>query len=486
MVKGRSASEQGKRQGRIRHRKMHASVVDFGDVTAYGGLGLMHHLLHRTRARAHLEEAVEVLRVHRGYDESDHLLHLTSAIYAGATCIDDLSVFKDDEAYKRLLGVRSVPDPSTMGDFMRRFGRSDMNDYKTAVWQMQEQVWSKLRKGQRKRATLDLDAKICPVYGRKKRGADYDYKRTFSYHPEMLSIAETGEWLDAVNRPGNEKSGDRAAYLLRRNLPRVTPHFGKVCVRGDSKYGRCDVVQVCHRHGVGFAVGWQSCAALQTMAEELPAHAWTALERDRPSAYSTGCKRRKRRRNVRRMKARKRGYKDKKLKREAVAEFPYTPVSLRGKVERPYRMIVIRKQVEVAEKTALFDVFEYRFILTDLRRKSHSEIVHFAYGRCNQENLIEQAKNGVSAFRMPTGDLLPNEVWMFTAMLAHNLKSWLSLLALGIEKLAWEWKRFRLHFVYVLAAVTRRSRQLFVQLDRRCASTPVIFRGLAALGASVT
>jgi len=486
MVKGKCGSRQGKRQGRIKHQKLHATASDFGDATAYGGLGLVHQLLHRTDAKSRIEDGVNVLQVQRGYGESDHLFHLVSAIYSGASCIQDLELFQQDEAYKRLLNVDSVTDPSTMGDFMRRFGRADINGYKAAIWSVQEHVWRKLRKGQRKHATLDLDAKICPVYGKRKRGADYSYKRTFSYHPEMLSLAETGEWLDGVNRPGNERSGDRAAYLLRRNLPRVTAHFGSVCVRGDSKYGRSDVLEVCHQYGANVVVCWQSCATLRRISEQLPARAWDLLSRDGDAAQENGVKRRRRRRNVRRMKARKRGYTDKKLKQEKVAEFAYTPCPLRGKIEKPYRMIVIRKQIEVAEKTALFDVYEYRYILTDLRKKPAADIVSFAYGRCNQENLIEQGKNGVSAFRMPTGDLLANEVWMITAMFAQNLKSWLSLLALGADKLGWEWKRFRLHFVYVLATVSRRARQLFVQFDRRCASTPQLLRGLNALGACVT
>ena len=88
-MKGKSGIRQGKRQGRIRHRKLHASAGDFGNVTAYGGLGLVHQLLHRTNAKARMEDAVEVLQVHRGYGESDHLLHLVSAIYSGATCLED-------------------------------------------------------------------------------------------------------------------------------------------------------------------------------------------------------------------------------------------------------------------------------------------------------------------------------------------------------------------------------------------------------------
>ena len=67
------------------------------------------------------------------------------------------------------------------------------------------------------------------------------------------------------------------------------------------------------------------------------------------------------------------------------------------------------------------------------------------YGRSNQENLIEQGL----AFRMPTGQLPANEVWMLAAMPAHCFKSWLCLLSIGMDKLSWEWKRFSQTLVIV-------------------------------------
>ena len=181
------------------------------------------------------------------------------------------------------------------------------------------------------------------------------------------------------------------------------------------------------------------------------------------------------------MKARRRGYTDKKLKREEVAEFTYRPTRKKNKMQQAYRMVVIRKQIEVAGKTGLFDQYEYRFILTDLKEPRLERIVRYAYGRSNQENLIEQAKNGVSAFRMPTGDLLANEVWMTAAMLAQNFKSWICLLGLGRDKLGWEWKRFRYQFVYLVARVKRAARQVHLWLSPGQMYSGTVITALRAL-----
>lgn len=83
-----------------------------------------------------------------------------------------------------------------------------------------------------------------------------------------------------------------------------------------------------------------------------------------------------------------------------------------------------------------------------------------------QANVIEQLQNGVAAARMPTGTMRANTAFMICARLAHNFKCRLSLLALPIETVRWNWKRFCSAFVYVAAAVIKRARQTHVRLAR--------------------
>lgn len=453
------------------------------DTTGYGGLALVQKLAREVNFSQHIAEHVKVLKVHQGYGESDHLFHLLSAFFAGASCVEDVAQLQSDATYRQLAGVARVSAPSTMGDFLRRFSRSDLNALKTAIWGMRRDAWKKLKAKTRRWASLDLDSKICSVYGEQKEGADYGYEGTYGYHPEMLSLAETGEWLDVINRSCNRVSGDMAVYLLRRNLPGVQERFHNVCVRGDTKFGRGDLLLECERHGANVCVGWMATPKLVKLAEALPPEVWKPLER-RATAASEGSRTRSKKPNRRRMRARRRGYLDKKLKHEWVAEFSYHPTYKKRPMTKAYRIVVLRKQVEVAKKTGLFDLFTYRFILTDLPEPNLSKLVHYAHGRSNQENLIEQAKNGLSAFRMPTGQFLANEVWMTVAMLAHNFKSYLCLLALGEDKLGWEWKRFRFNFLYIVARITRASRQLHLWLDPTHLHVQQIQGGLIALGAA--
>jgi hypothetical protein len=480
-VKSRSRKTESKGQAEIGFQRVVGKLDQGQEFTAYGGLCLVSQLGYRVRFHDEVGRHVSVLKIRQGYRESDHLFHMLSGVFAGAGCIEDLGQLQSDANYRRMLGVSRVTDPTTMGDFLRRFGRSDLNGLKDAIWGMRRRVWRKLGGRLGSHASLDLDSRVCPVYGNQKQGADYSYKGSFAYHPEMLSLAETGEWLDVVNQPGNEVSGGRGAYLLRRNLPQVRERFASVCIRGDTKFGRTDVLKVAAGHDARVCLCWASHPTVVKAADDLPDTAWRRLERRAEPTHTASVRRRKRGRNLRRMKARRRGYTDKKLKSEQVAEFAYHPTHNKAKMDSSYRMIVIRKQIEVAGKTGLFNQYEYRFILTDLHEPRLDRIVRYAYGRSNQENLIEQAKNGVSAFRMPTAELLANEVWMTVAMLAQDFKSWICLLGLGRDKLGWEWKRFRFHFVYLVARTRRAARQVQLWLSPTHPHTTTVLNALRTL-----
>ena len=99
------------------------------------------------------------------------------------------------------------------------------------------------------------------------------------------------------------------------------------------------------------------------------------------------------------------GYENKVLVGEDIAEMEYQP----RKCSRPYRLVVVRKNISVQKgEQVLFDEIRYFFYITNRVDYIGEQIVSLANGRCNQENVIEQLKNGVNAMRMPVDDLLSN------------------------------------------------------------------------------
>ena len=171
--------------------------------------------------------------------------------------------------------------------------------------------------------------------------------------------------------------------------------------------------------------------------------------------------RRKRRPNLRRRLARKRGKYDLQLERQWVAEIPYQPT----RSDQVYRLVIRRQRIEVHDQGELFELWRYRYAMTNLpQTTSAQEAMDLTYQRCDQENVIEQLQHGVAGMRMPTGGLESNAAFLTCARLAHNLKAWLAQLALPLETMRWEWKRFRHAFVYVAARVLRKSRQIHVEI----------------------
>jgi len=120
-----------------------------------------------------------------------------------------------------------------------------------------------------------------------------------------------------------------------------------------------------------------------------------------------------------------RGYKHLRLAAEHVAEIKYRPVAC----DREYRLIISRKTIDVESgQTKLWQEYRYFFHITNDWETPVRDLVLSANQRCDQENLIEQLKNGVRALRNPLDNLYSNWAYMVCCTLAWTLKSWCGLL----------------------------------------------------------
>jgi hypothetical protein len=336
-----------------------------------------------------------------------------------------------------------------------------------------EKVWRQMPNARKGVATIDMDSTIKEIYGECKQGADFSYTGKWSYHPLLLTLAETHEPLRTLNRSGNITSADGAAEALEEVLPMVKRHFGKVYVRGDSAFYQKAIIAQCVRHHARFALVMDGFANLIEMAESLPESAWkpfSAHATPRTPRTAAHKKSRRKRQRVRARKARERGYKTLATTSQWAAQFDYTirpGLEEFGVIGSTFRVVVKRQLVQTSQgQQLLYADYVYRFIITDIPRSemNAAEVLCFAYGRCDQENIIEQAKNGIAALRMPTGELRANAAFLMAGQLAWCLRAWLSLLALPKETTRWEWKWFRQAFVYVAARISRGARRAKVYL----------------------
>jgi hypothetical protein len=199
------------------------------------------------------------------------------------------------------------------------------------------------------------------------------------------------------------------------------------------------------------------------LAEGLSEQSWRALER--LPKYEILTEPRRRPQRVKEQIVVQKGYLNQKLVAESVSDMTCQP----HQCGRKYRLVMVRKNLSVQKgERALFDEVRYFFYLSNRWDLSVEQIVSLANGRCDQENVIEQLKNGVNAMRMPVNDLVSNWAYMVMAALAWNLKAWYGLLMpdreRGLELVRMEFRRF-LHAIILLPVqIIRAGRRILYRL----------------------
>ena len=443
---------------------VHYEMSGRTQATGCGGIAAIHKMAVRLGLDRALNERLRLLKVHLPYHESDHVLNMAYNVLAGGTCLEDIERLREDGAYMDALGAERIPDPTTAGDFLRRFetpGRvlelqETLNDVREKVWRRQGAAFLR-------RAVVDVDGTISETRGEMKAGMDISYKGRWGYAPLIISLANTGEALYLVNRPGNAKSSSDAGRWIDRAIERVGRVFEEVVVRGDTDFSAArdlDRWAPC----VTFYFGYDAYANLVERAEGLAQEAWKALQR--APRYTVATRERARRENVKERIVREREYQNIRLVSEHVAQFSYQP----ARSENTYRMVVLRKNLTVERgELALFDDLRYFFYITNDWSSSAERAVFECNDRCNQENLIAQHNaGGVGAFRMPVGDLVSNWAYMVIASLAWSLKAWWAMLIPNATEsraaLRMEFQSFVRRFVAIPCQIVRAGRRLVCRI----------------------
>jgi hypothetical protein len=438
-----------------------------------GGIGSMHLLAGRTGLIDEIDANLHLLKRHLPYHESDHVLNIAYNVLSGGTCLEDIELWRNDENYLNGLGALRIPDPTTAGDFCRRFKVPDIEMLMLVINEVRLRVWAQQPEGFFAEAIVDADGTLAPTTGECKEGMDISHKGTWGYHPLLISLANTGEVLFLVNRSGNRQSHEGASNRFDQAIALCREAgFRSIWLRGDTDFSQTKHLDRWDDEGdVRFVFGMDAMPNLCQIADRLGKGEWWRLVR-RPK-YEMQTAPRERPDNIKEQVVREREFRNIRLRSEDVAEFAYRPVACK----KTYRMVVVRKNLTIEKgEWALFDDIRYFFYITNDRVSSPEEIVFLANDRCNQENLIAQLKNGARALQMPVNNLVSNWAYMVMASLAWTLKVWFALLLpeggrwaekYEREKLAvlrMEFKTFVNAFMRVPCQIVRTGRRIWYKL----------------------
>lgn len=361
-------------------------------LTTHTGLSLFYATAELLEIPMILDECVHVKQQERGYPESEHILALSANAFMGGDYLEDLEALREDVAIRKAIGRSDIPDPTTAGDFCRRFTLGHILQMNRAYAKILGNVYT--RRPPLTSWTVDVDAKVHEVYGEKKQGAAKSFNGVYSLQPLYAFVHETDELIHTELRSGNTHPGDKGASFLRRLKRKIPQSVTSIHLRSDSALYNKKVVQFCEGEEWTFAITADQTGPLMSLVYELPEASWQQDPDDPTLSYG---------------------------------EMRYQPAGW----HQAYRYLVRREQRKnKTGQAALFEsqVYTYYVVVTN-RAGDVRELMERHDKHGSSEKRIGQFSHEF-LFHLPMGAFMANWVYLLCAQLACNISLWLRDLVL--------------------------------------------------------
>ena len=268
---------------------IHYEIAEKVRGIAPGGIGAIHLLARKIGLIRDIDRDLHLLKRHLPYPESDHVLNIAYNLLAGGSRLEHIEVRRHDEMFLDARGAERIPDPTTGGDFCRRFTEGDVQSLMDICNETRLRVWKEQPQEFFEEAFIDADGTIAPSDGWCKQGVDIAYNGTWGYHPLVVSLANTGEPLFLVNRSGNRPLHEQADIYLDKAIALCRRGgFRRITLRGDTKFTQTKHLDRWDRGSIRFIFGIDARENLKELAEHLDDLNYSELDRP-PCTRSRRC-----------------------------------------------------------------------------------------------------------------------------------------------------------------------------------------------------
>ena len=376
------------------HRKTHRiPQLRFEDqkLTSFAGLFMFQPLFSRLELKQKLTHCFRHLKVSRIFGHVLVVLLLIVHLLIGYRRLQDLRYYQDDPMVRRLLGISRLPDVATVSRTLAGMDARSVDNLRQFNRQL---VTDRLELEGLARITLDFDGSVIST-GRFAEGTAVGFNRKKkgqrSYYPLFCTVAQTGQVLDVWHRPGNVHDSNGAQSFIEdciREIRTVLPGC-IIEVRMDGAFFSDAIVHMLEDKGVEFTISvpFERLVALKSIVEERKR--WHALD-DRWSFFETQWK----------------------------------PKSW----SRRHRFVCIRQRNRIQHKEPvqlnLFVPYNYGYdfkVIVTNKQISAKKVLNYHNGRGAQEALFAELKSQIQMDYVPTRNQAGNQVFLISAMMAHNL-----------------------------------------------------------------
>ena len=408
-------------------------------MTSRVGLIVVAQLMQRLGLAQLVDQQLPALGSNRSYRQGTIFNILMLLFHEGGRCLDDVSHLQKEQPLMQLLGCGQLPGARTLGNWLRRIGRSAQG----------MQGWVNINKKilatalyKRKQITLDIDATVIES---NKRRAKFTYKKHRGYTPMIGHIGETGQVVAVEFREGNESANKRNLEFIQRCQSALPDGVSVSHVRIDAAGYQAAVINHAMDNDMGFAIRAKMDGTVKETISGIQNCDW------QPLVYRDGS--------------------------ESDTEQVARSVHVMNETPQAFTLVVQRKRIDdddnsqldifinSDDETVVRGRFIYRAIATNLDELSDSALVHWYNQRGEaSENRLKELRSDFAAARLPCGDFDANAAWLMLSCIAYNL------FALMRMVLPHGWStarapRVRLRLYDVAGQIVRHARQWTVKVN---------------------